>query len=137
MGQCFAAPLPPFLYIMTNLIQGFGDHARFDATITNNKIEFLLVGKVETVVECTFPDGRKRTKTVPNAQIENAILKGSLKAEEVKKYIIQRDEDHKYYSKSHRWTNKIDAAAQFEPETIDAVLAVMADREYKAHKVAV
>lgn len=122
---------------MTNYIQGFGDHARFDATRTENKIEFLLVGKVETIIECTYPDGRKKTLTMENKTIEDAILKGQLKPQEVKEYIIQRDEDHKYYSKSHRWTKDINAAQKFEAGTIESVMSVMADREYKAHKVAV
>lgn len=120
-----------------NEIAGYGEKVKFDAVDNGNIIEFCLIGAKETIVSCTYPDGREKSFTLANSYIAEAIRTGRLKAKLAAQWLVQRDEDHKYYGKSNRWVKDPAKAQVFEADTIDSVISVMHDRNYRANKVAV
>lgn len=117
-------------------ICGYGEHAKFNAAKTNSVIEFVMVGKTETICSATYEDGTEKTFTLPNSYIENGIKNGSLSPKKVEQWLIQREEDRAYFTSGHRWSKDFKRAGRFDNEIIDSMLAVMHDRGYDAHKIA-
>lgn len=118
-------------------IEGFGEHAKFNALRTGNKIELCVVGATETILAVTAPDGTEKTITMRNESIRDGIIKGWLSPVIAEKWYVKREEDKKYYSKNHRWVSSIEKACEIDSSEIDKVIKVLRDRNYKAFKVAV
>ena len=117
-------------------ICGFGERAKFNALKTSSVIEFIMVGKTETICSATYPDGSEKTFTLPNSYIEKAIQSGALEPKKTEQWLIQRDEDRAYFTSNHRWSKDFKKAGKFDDEIIDSMLDVMHDRGYAARKIA-
>lgn len=98
-------------------------------------VRISMIGDASSIVEITDLSGKVSTHTVPNDYLEDAVLKSRLRPFDHLMYVIQRNEDKKFYKSAGHWVKTIHRAQQFTDDAIDSVLSVMLNRKYDVQKV--